>query len=418
MDRDMGDRALVTKLHRRLGFGLAAGQLDAALARGVAAEVDRLTDPDRTGVPAAPDPWRDGELGFERSENVARVNTAIAGWLDRMLTTPRPGEERLVWFWHGHFVSSAGKVRAALTMVNQIRTFQRLGTGAFDRLVRAVTVDPAMLDYLDGRTSTAKATNENYSRELLELFTLGRGNYTEADVANGAKALTGWTVTIADGNAASFVKARHDPTVRAYLGATASDVDSVVARVVAHPALPGFVAGEWCRAVLGPEVEQAAVDRVAEAYRASGLEGRTLVRAVAAELLAGTDGGPIVLEPVRWLVAAQRATGATLAPAVRLGLLRSMGQIPLRPPNVSGWPDGDAWLDTAVVVGRFNAAVALAGATPRTSAALQAADADALARALGLPGSFGELTRRQLERSAGAAERLTLALASPEFLLA
>jgi uncharacterized protein (DUF1800 family) len=417
----MDDRTIISRLHRRVGLGLAPGQLDAALARGPAGEAARLVDPDRAGLPPTPDPWRDAELGFDREANAARGAAAVTGWLDRMVTTQRPAEERVVWFWHGHFVSSVGKVRSALALVNQLRLFQRLGLGPFGPLVRGVSVDPAMLVYLDGRESTRTSVNENYGRELLELFTLGRGNYTEADVRAGAVALTGWTVRPGSDGPATFVPARHDPAPQSYLGGTVSDVDGVVARVVDHPALPGFVAGKVCRALLGPAVDAPAVSRVTDAFRAAGLDVRALLRAVVGELVAGVDGGPIVLEPVRWFVAAQRATGAQLKAETRLGLLRSMGQVPLRPPNVAGWPGGDAWLSSSAVVGRFNAAVALAGTTPAANPAARAAaagDAEGLAQALGLPGPFGEITRSQLAAARTPTERLALALASPEFLLA
>src|SRR5690606_1397671 len=116
---------------------------------------------------------------------------AIAVWIEAMVTATAPTPEWLAWAWHGHFVSALPEVKNPQFMVEQIRLFRRLGRGSFGELTRAVTVDPAMLLYLDGNDSTGRAPNENYSRELLELFTIGLGNYTEDDVAAGALALSG-----------------------------------------------------------------------------------------------------------------------------------------------------------------------------------------------------------------------------------
>ena len=200
LTRVSDDRATIARLYRRAGFGLTPAELDEAVARGVAAEIDRLTDPDAAGLPEAPNPWADADLSWARRKVRSQGLILVDGWLTRMITTPRPLVERMAWFWHGHFVSSMQKVVSASAMATQVELFQRLGMGGFADLVRAVSVDPAMLIYLDGDDSTGTEPNENYGRELLELFTLGRGAYTEADVQAGARALTGWKLTD-----------RHDP---------------------------------------------------------------------------------------------------------------------------------------------------------------------------------------------------------------
>jgi uncharacterized protein (DUF1800 family) len=328
----------------------------------------------------------------------------------------------MAWFWHGHFVSAFAKVRLPLAMVTQIRLFQSEGLGSFAGLLRAVTTDPAMLIYLDGTTSTGAEPNENYGRELLELFTLGRGNYGEADVHAGAVALTGWQVVRARPSTSTFRPRRHDDSPQTYLGTLrVHDVDSVVAAVTAKPACAAFVASKIGRELLGPHVGQEHLADLTTAFTRSDLDVRALVRATLAKLAAGVDGGPVVVAPVPWAVMAQRATGAVLEPRVLASALRSAGQLPLFPPNVGGWPGGPAWLASGTVVGRLALASAIAAATPSTAPAASAAqstDPAELAHALGLAPGFGAATTAALKRVRDGASRLVLALTSPEFVLA
>jgi uncharacterized protein (DUF1800 family) len=414
--------ATVARLHRRAGFGLAAGDLDGAVERGVDAEVARLLDPAAAGVPAPADAWDGVDLTFAKGAVAATAVDMVHGWINRMITTARPLEERVAWFWHGHFVSALSKVRLPVAMATQIRLFQTAGLGSFPALVKAVTVDPAMLLYLDGTTSTGAAPNENYGREVLELFTLGRGNYTEADVHAGAVALTGWHVDRSDPSKAAFAPRRHDDSPQTYLGTTGvHDVDTVVAAITAQPACAAFVAGKIARDVLGGSVGADVVADLAARFTASGLDIRTLVAATIDKLVGGVDGGGVVLAPVPWLVAAMRATGATLTPRPLAAALKAAGQVPLLAPNVGGWPRGDAWYGSATVVARFDLAAAIATAAPADNPAVAAAaagDGGALANALGLPAPFGAMTAAALAAVSDARSRLVIALTSPEFVVA
>ena len=414
--------ATVARLHRRAGFGLAVGERAAAVQRGVDAEVARLLDPDGAGIPAPADAWTGVDLSFTQGQVTATAVEMVHGWIGRMVATPRPLEERMAWFWHGHFVSALSKVRLPLAMATQIRQFQSAGLGSFPALVKAVTVDPAMLLYLDGTTSTGAAPNENYGREVLELFTLGRGNYAETDVHAGAVALTGWHVDRADPSKSVFAPRRHDDSPQTYLGtAGVHDVDSVVAAITAQPACASFIAAKAAHAILGPSVDADVVAELANRFSASGLDVRALMTATLETLVAGGDGGGVVLAPVPWLVMALRATGASLAARPLVSGLRAAGQVPLLPPNVGGWPSGDAWYGSATVVARFDLAGAVAAATPADNPALVAAsegDADGLAAALGLPTPFGPATAAGLKGVSDARSRLVMALTSPEFVVA
>ena len=426
-------RSIIVRLHRRLGLGTTGAGIDAAVARGVPAEVARLVDPAGAGLPAPPDAWDGIDLSFVKGKVAATTALMVDGWLERMRTTEWPVAERLAWFWHGHFVSAIAKVRNPQYLADQIRLFQAAGTGPFAALVRAVTIDPAMLVYLDLRDSTAKEPNENYGREMLELFTLGRtAGYTEADVQAAARALTGWTVPGGRWRVgpAKFVARRHDDSSQTLVGlGGVHDLDTTVAAVTGHPACAAWIAGRLAHAVIGPDVDDAVVAGLGERFRAGGLVVSSLVEDLAAQLAAGVDGGPVVIAPVPWLVMAEKACGVAVPGKERVALLRTAGQLPLDPPTVGGWPSGAAWFASSTVVARFNLASAVAGtavdaadgASPDAASVVLAArsgEHDVLAHALGLAGPFGPGTTAQLSAVADPASRIVLALTSPEFVLA
>jgi uncharacterized protein (DUF1800 family) len=364
----LDDRSAVAWLHRRAGFGLRPGELEAATGRGPAAELARLLDPDSAGIAAAGDPWDGIDLtATDRPRRLALE--AIAAWVSALAGGQRPLDDRMTWLLHGWLVSAIDKVTSASMMVEQIRLFRRSWRSWYPDLLRAVTVDAAMLVYLDGRESTGTAPNENYSRELLELFALGVGNYTEADVQAGARALTGWVVRPRRG-IVEFVADRHDDTPRPYLGTEVHDVDTVIAAVGGHRAHAAFVARRIAVELLGTAPDDV-VDELAATYASSGRALQPVV-ARALELGLGGASAPLVLGPLPWLVAALRSTGADVT-AELIEQLRIAGQVPLVPPNVAGWPRGTAWFGTSTVVARTRMAALVAAAAPAGSAALEAA---------------------------------------------
>ena len=414
----MDDRGAVSWIHRRAGFGLALPDLDAAVARGAAAEIDALLAPGAVATAVAADPWHDADLPFQRDK--AKATLAITTWLDHMAATTTPFVDRMAWLWHGHFVSGLDKVKVARFMVDQIRLFRSNGLGTFAGLLRAVTIDPAMLIYLDGTDSTGDHPNENFGREVLELFTLGVGNYTEDDVKAGAAALTGWKVRPALGTV-ELVARRHDDASHTYLGvAGVHDLDTVLGAIMAGPSLPTFIAGRVATQLLGTS-DPATVAPLAAKFASSGFDITALVRAT---LEAGLAGGaqPIVLAPVPWLAIARRVTGGSVKPKVALAGLRTAGQVPMIPPNVAGWPGGAAWFGSSTVVARATLAAAVAGAAPQDNPARVAAeghDLDQLAHALGLvTPTFDVASSAALSAAPPGVERLALALCTPEFVLA
>lgn len=425
---------MIARLYRRAGFGLAPGQLDELTALGVDSVIERLVDPGGHGIPAEPDDlWAD--VTFPFYDTVNGSITAVNRWLDHLVTAGRSLEEWMAWYWHGHLVSGLAVVAFPPKMTAQINLFRRGGLGPFPDLLRATTIDPAMLSYLDGVDSTGRHPNENYSRELLELFALGVGNFTEDDVLAGARALTGWRVRFDDtGSAVDPVRASsyldpagHDGTPQRYLGrAGVHDLDTVIEAVVAHEACAGFVAARFGRAVLGPDAEPELLDRLADRFRDADLDLRTLARGLL-EAVAEGRTSDLVLGPLPWLVAAQRATGAVLGGEDRYWGLHDSGHLPMWPPNVGGWPGGTTWLASSTTAQRYNLAGAVAVATAEDNparAAAAAGDLDELADALGRPEGFTAATRDALGALVpatgqdGGVGLLTVALASPDLVMA
>jgi uncharacterized protein (DUF1800 family) len=403
------------RLVRRVGFGIRPDQLA------------RLATLDDSGVaewllasPASADPWGDESftVGPDDGGGARRQNaqTAISRWTDAIVTSDAPLTDWITWFWHGHFVSALPEVKNPQLMVDQLRLFRTLGRGSFGALAAAVTVDPAMLLYLDGNDSTGAAPNENYSRELLELFTLGHGTYTEADIAAGAIALSGWRVARTTG-ASAFVSRRHDDTPQNYLGSRGvHDVPTVLAAIDAHPALGVSIARHFARVIIGPEADAATVDLAAAAFRSSDGSIEAVLRALLLAVAGGADGGAVVTSPFSWWVAARRATGATIDDRQVFAQLQAAGQVPWFAPNVSGWPSGKAWDNAASVVARFMLAVAIAQATASDAVVLTVTDIDELGALLGLAGTWSGTSREALARLADPRDRLAIALTTPEFV--
>jgi uncharacterized protein (DUF1800 family) len=356
-----------------------------------------------------------------RQEARRQVEELAAAWVRRMATASHQLVEKMVFFWHGHWATSAQKVRSAEFMRGQLTTFRRWGMGDFAALARAMVRDPALIVWLDGQRNTSRAPNENLARELMELFTLGIGAYGKPDIKQAARALTGWRID-RDSGGAVFVPGRHAAGAKTILGTTADyDAAALVDLLVRQPAHAPFLAGRlWHRFASGQPPPAEVVRRMVTAY-GPGHD----VSAMLAELL--TDEaflaarGQLVKQPVEWAVGAVRQLGiaADVLPRARNGL-RAMGQVPLRPPSVGGWPSGPAWLTTSSLQARLRVAATLAGALPeRTTDLLATGDSDSrlvvLARLLAVD-AWTDRTRRALTPAADRPRRLvTLALVSPEY---
>ena len=278
-----------------------------------------------------------------------------AWWIGEMLATPSPLTERMTLFWHNHFATSQRKVRLGQLMYRQNVLLRREALGNFGSLLHGIAKDPAMLVWLDNAGSRRQAPNENFAREVMELFTLGVGNYTERDVKEAARAFTGMSLERQTGEY-RYRPFIHDDGVKTVLGKIGNfDGDDVLNILLARPETARFVAGKVWREFVSPTPDAAEVERWAAIFRGEHYEIRPLMRAV---LLSDAFWDPanratLVKSPVDVVVGTLRTFDihpTDLRPAAVQ--VAALGQNLFAPPNVKGWPGGDAWIDTATLLGR------------------------------------------------------------------
>jgi uncharacterized protein (DUF1800 family) len=364
-------------LLRRAGFGgtpadiAAFAQLDPQ--RAVDALFRATDDVAFTDYPA--------ELGTLTTMQYGQRKTAVQlWWLDRMLRTKRQLAEKMTLFWHNHFATAVSKVPPE-QMAAQIDLFRLQGLGNFRTLLASVTRDPAMLIWLDNRYNTKAHPNENYAREVMELFALGLGNYTEDDVKAGARAFTGWTL---DRNFTAVYKPQlHDDGAKTFLGRTGTfDSDDVISIIVQQPVHQRFIARKLLEAFVYSDPEPELTEAVAGVYALSGFD---LARTVGAILRSNVFYSPRAYRaepksPIEFAVGTLRTLGVTAIPPNLPGLLARMGQEPLNPPTVKGWDGGPAWVNTSTMLARFNFVNALVA---NAKTAIPNVDPNALVAAAG-----------------------------------
>ncbi|GAA4603460.1 uncharacterized protein (DUF1800 family) [Actinoplanes octamycinicus] len=403
----MTERAEVSHLLRRLTFGPTAAEVDAAVRAGRDATLRTLLRP--AGPVTGPDlgePRQDAAGQEAKKQRKDQAATATSWWLRQLATGG--AAEKLTFFWHGHWATSVRKVKSAPLMLGQLATFRRYGHGDTGALVRAMLRDPALILWLDGQRNTRKAPNENLAREVMELFTLGIGAYTEDDVKAGARVLTGWQVDRAAGTARLAPK-RHDGRPVTLLGRTGTvDLDGYADLLVRHPAhVPFLVRRLWVRYAAGAGPSPAAAARIAGA----GRDTTALLTALGTDPEFAATSGTLVKQPVEWLLGAVRQLGVPV-PEQAIGMLRGLGQLPLRPPSVGGWPVDRAWLTTSATVARLRAAQRLVASAP--AAVDQVTDPEALAHLL-VVDTWTDRTHAVLREVKDPKRLLALGLVSPEY---
>ncbi|MBV9661844.1 MAG: DUF1800 domain-containing protein [Acidimicrobiales bacterium] len=431
------DRSDLALLYRRAGFGLRAAELDQLEAGGYEAAVEQLVgglgsaaDPagDHVPLPAFPpytaptDAAARMQAQRAEAEELAALQT---WWMDRMIATSTPLRERLTLFWHGHFATGAAKVRDVRLMYLQNQLFRTSGASGFEVLVQGVAKDGAMMVWLDTITDKAQHPNENFARELMELFTLGIGNYTQADVTAAARAFTGWTYNRLQYEYL-FRAAQHDYGTKTYLGQSGDwNGEDVVHIAVTRPESARFIVAKlWSHFAYPILWSNRIVDDLLPAYGA-GLDIAAVLRALFLHpaFRSGTTRTGLVKQPVEYLAGAARALGltATVTSGRALPqLATALGQTLFNPPNVGGWGQNDYWLDSATAQLRAEIALLLAGHADLgpVESVSPSGRIGAVAQLLGLDG-FGPTTTAALHQVEAEPAQLTaLALASPEFVLA
>ncbi len=352
----------VVHLHRRAGFAATWAELQRDLKDGPAASVDRLLK-GTASLHSPPEFAATSDLLADAAVAAGEIGRLKAWWLYRMLFGPDPLGEKLTLLWHNHFATSNGKVHDPASMRRQNDTLRKHARAPFGELLNAAVRDPALLTYLDAPANRKGHANENLGRELMELFTLGIGHYTETDVKEVARALTGWTV---EEGAFADVAARHDDGEKTIFGKKGKWTGSDVMRILLEqPATAQRISFRLCEVFFGEKaLPPQAIRELGEELHKRQLDVAWAVETILRSRLFFADANvrTRVLSPVEFVVGTARAlemfdpAPSTLALA---DWCARLGQDLFEPPNVGGWPGGRAWINPRTMIGRANLVNAL-----------------------------------------------------------
>lgn len=345
------DFSAANHLHRRAGFGATWEELQRDLAGAPGEAVERLFSPVRD--------QNEDAAGLRMAEALAassETRQLSAWWILGMARTPDPVLEKATLFWHGHFATSAAKVNEARLMLAQMRLLRQHALGPFEPMVQGIAEDPAMLIYLDSRESRRSSPNENFARELMELFCLGPGHYTEQDIREMARCFTGFEIRYSKFRYNAF---QHDNGVKRFLGTEGNFGGADAVRtVVAQPACPEFLVGKLLRYYVADDfpADSALTRRLAKDCREHGLDmGWTIRRIVSSKLFFAPEArASRISSPVEMTVGLLRRLGmkANINTLAEAG--GELGQLPFYPPSVKGWNGGTEWINAQTVQGRAN----------------------------------------------------------------
>ena len=356
-------------LLNRVGFGATDGEITASAGLTRAEAVDRILAQTRPEASLAPPAFVNDAFfpyyklrGLDEAQRKVLQQMSLEQgfelrewWLREILLTPSPLTEKMTLFWHNHFATSQQKVRSAKLVYSHNVLLRRHALGNFGALLHAVSKDPAMLVYLDNANSRRQAPNENFAREVMELFTLGEGRYTESDIKEAARAFTGWSI---DRDSGRFVNRWpwHDAGTKTVLGRTGRfDGDQVLDILLERPEAAQFVTRKLWREFVSPQPDETQVRRLAAIFRDGRYEIKPLLRALLMSdaFWAPENRASLIKSPVELVAGTLRTLEIhpmTLRPAVAASAL--LGQNLMSPPNVKGWPGGEAWINSATLLGR------------------------------------------------------------------
>ncbi len=342
---------LSAHLLRRAGFGGTIGEIKSAQKSGLNPTLDRLFNT------SSADSYNEEMATAGRLVSGSQDSRSLAAWwLLRMVQSPCPLIEKMTLFWHGHFATGADKVKDARAMLRQNILLRKYSLGKFEPLVQQLSRDVAMLVFLDSEDNRKTRPNENYSRELMELFCLGPGNYTETDIKEIARCFTGWEVRRGK---FKFNAHQHDNQTKSFLGQKGNyDGDDAVRIVLQQDAAARFISRKLIRFFVfdDEEISPELVAPLAERLRESGFDiGRT-VRTILASRIFYSEAaiGRKIKSPVELAVGFLRFFGASVNMQDLSNRLARLGQLPLYPPNVKGWDGGRSWINASTVLARAN----------------------------------------------------------------
>ena len=371
------DTALMAHLLRRAGFGASRNELEEYIAMGYDGAVEALLNPSDPGN--MPDDLI-RRYHVEQSE-LRDLAGSAAYWMYRMISTSCPMEEKIALFWHGLFATGYAKLNQARSLLNQVDMFRRSGLGSFEGLLVELSKDPAMIVWLDNNENHGSAINENYGRELLELFSMGIGNYTEDDIKECSRAFTGWTLGNAEYMAVRAAKDSiwpygriawhfdyrdedHDAGEKTFLGETGKfNGEDIIAIIAKQESTARFVATRLFQFFAADEITEdgeKAIQEMIASYFSSGYHIRAMLRTLFHTDYFKSDEARFarVKGPVEMVVGAIRMSGNYQNPALGIEKVSDtmlyMGQGLLQPPTVEGWHEGSEWIDSGALVERVN----------------------------------------------------------------
>lgn len=284
------------------------------------------------------------------------TNRVAYWWANRMLATHRPLEEKMALFWHGHFATSEEKVRDYRKMLKQNELFRAQGTGNFRDLLIGVAQDPAMLAFLDAGVNVKGAPNENFAREIMEMFSMGVGNYSETDIREAARAFTGWNFVDMD-----FVVStdKHDATTKTVLGKQGNfDGVDVIDVILSQPVTSEYVAGKIYRFFVRDDLSPELRARLGARLRASNYEIAPLLETIflSKDFYSPASTATHIKSPVELVISTYKKMGLREVPGVPdfNELTESLGQKLLFPPTVAGWANGRSWITPGLLLARGN----------------------------------------------------------------
>jgi uncharacterized protein (DUF1800 family) len=429
------EAARVSHLLRRFTFGASAEELDRALSDGYARTIDRFLD---TRIAEPP-----GLAGADDASQESPINAGALQqwWIDWMTNSPTPFGERMTLFWHGHFTSDFRKVGNQFPYLYwQNLTWRRNALADLKTMLYQVTIDPAMLRYLDLGNSTAQDPNENYSRELMELFTMGPDAFSEDDVRAGAKALSGWreprTQAMIDADLkrqqmrtgqpprntpkADTVKTGVYEAQRGYRGpafmflgeSRVWSTDAVIDKILQQDATAPFITRKLLTAFVTPTPSDAYVARLAAGFRKSRYDTKALLRdiLVSPEFTAADTYRGLIKSPTELMIHTAKALGDKTLTRLVAGQGQGMGQTLFDPPSVGGWPENESWVSSNTMLARANFVTSAVQAVKKLPSAANAHNTQ-------IDGVMSAQTLKLLNEAADDRRRWSILLASPEFQL-
>jgi len=368
-------------LLNRAGFGGTPEEIDAAQHDGLEAAVHRAlypankptADNDDFRAWTIPDNIRDRRLDLRKleanpterlkmvRESQVEQRDEIAAlrfwWLGRMKETKAPLVEKMTLFWHGHFATSAAKVQNAYWMWRQNESFRRNALGNFEILLKEISRDPAMMIFLDLAQNQKKHPNENWAREVMELFTLGMGHYSEQDIRESARAFTGYRIDLTN-QQFRYAPAQHDSGHKRFMGRSGNfSGDNILDIILQQPACPKLIGYKLWRFFVEDEPPPAMVSAMADALRKSDFELRPVLREMfsSAEFYSARVIRSQIKSPVQFLIQTCKLLETELPPRqITQSALQQLGQLPLSPPSVKGWDGGKSWISTSTLLFRYN----------------------------------------------------------------